>query len=118
MNYLTANFAMSETSYPYTAMDGACVYNASNVTSVQNSGYVQVAPANEIAALMTAVATGPTSVTIQANRMVFQMYQSGVLNDTKCGTRLDHAVAAVGYGTDVVGGDYWLVRSVQSYLRY
>lgn len=39
------------------------------------------------------------------------MYDSGILNSTKCGTQLDHAVAAVGYGTDPVGGDYWLVRN-------
>jgi C1A family cysteine protease len=35
-----------------------------------------------------------------------------VYNDfVGCGTTLDHAVIAVGYGTDSVGGEYWLIRN-------
>ena len=38
------------------------------------------------------------------------MYTGGVLDSTACGTKLDHAVAAVGYGTE--GGlDYYIVRN-------
>jgi len=49
-------------------------------------------------------------VTIEADKMVFQMYTSGVLDSTACGTSLDHAVAAVGYGTES-GKEYYLVRN-------
>jgi len=38
------------------------------------------------------------------------MYTSGVLNSTSCGTSLDHAITAVGYGTEG-GQDYYLVRN-------
>jgi len=42
--------------------------------------------------------------------MVFQQYQSGILDSTECGTKLDHAVAAVGYGSEG-GKDYYIVRN-------
>merc|ERR1739846_127827 len=52
----------------------------------------------------------PLAVAIEADKMVFQTYKSGVLTSSKCGTKLDHAVLAVGYGTED-GQDYWLVKN-------
>jgi len=52
----------------------------------------------------------PIAVSIQADTMVFQSYTSGVLDSTACGTSLDHAVLAAGYGTEN-GMDYWLVKN-------
>ena len=44
--------------------------------------------------------------------MYFQSYSSGVLtNAAACGTNLDHAVTAVGYGVDPTYGPYYLVRN-------
>ena len=54
----------------------------------------------------------PLAVAIEADKFVFQTYKSGVLDSAKCGTKLDHAVLAVGYGTDEESGkDYWLVKN-------
>jgi C1A family cysteine protease len=39
------------------------------------------------------------------------MYTSGVLNSPDCGTSLDHAITAIGYGTDPTAGDYYIVRN-------
>jgi cathepsin L len=60
--------------------------------------------------LKAAIAIGPTSVTVEADSMVFQQYKSGILNSVDCGTQLNHAVTAVGYGTDN-GQQYYLVRN-------
>ena len=45
---------------------------------------------------------------LQADQMAFQLYKGGVLSKT-CGTKLDHGVLVVGYGTED-GKDYWLVK--------
>jgi len=57
--------------------------------------------------LATAVATnGPTVVGIEADQDVFQFYESGVITGN-CGTRIDHSLLVVGYGTDESGTEYW-----------
>merc|ERR1712232_1145401 len=61
-------------------------------------------------ALMEALAKGPVSVAIEADKQAFQLYQGGVLSSDSCGTNLDHGVLAVGYGTDG-GKDYWKVKN-------
>jgi C1A family cysteine protease len=79
-------------------------------------GPVQVKGVNPVKSysqdqLMAAIAKGVTSVTIQSASEVFRFYESGVITDESCGTSLDHAVAAVGYGTDENGVDYYLIRN-------
>merc|ERR1711959_227445 len=66
-------------------------------------------PSNGEQALMSALKQQPVSIAIEADKSVFQLYKSGVLSGT-CGTRLDHGVLAVGYGTES-GKDYWLVKN-------
>jgi len=100
---------MSEASYPYTALDGNCVYNSSAAYQWNVTDYTHVTP-NSVADLQSAIAMQPVSVSIEADKLCFQLYKSGVMNNTKCGTTLDHAVLAVGYGNES-GQDYWLVKN-------
>merc|ERR1719504_180488 len=58
---------------------------------------------------MEALNKNPVSIAIEADKSAFQLYKSGVLNGT-CGTKLDHGVLAVGYGTEG-GTDYWKVKN-------
>ena len=53
---------------------------------------------------------GPTSIAIEADKATFQQYKTGVITSAACGTTLDHAVLAVGYGTEN-GQDYFLVKN-------
>lgn len=39
------------------------------------------------------------------------MYTGGVLNDPGCLKQLNHAVAAVGYGVDKSGKEYYIIRN-------
>jgi len=98
---------MAESDYPYTARDGSC--KAKQGSKIRVQGYKNV-QANSVPALKSAIAAGPTSVTIEADQMVFQMYTGGILDSTSCGTNLDHAVTAVGYGSES-GKDYYIVRN-------
>jgi len=61
--------------------------------------------------MKAALAKGPVSVTIEADKPVFKLYKSGIITDyNSCGISLDHGVAAVGYGTED-GQDYYIVRN-------
>merc|ERR1712196_580992 len=67
-------------------------------------------PANSVEQLKAAIDKQPVAVTIEADKTVFQQYTSGILDSKLCGTSLDHAVAAVGYGTEN-GQEYYIVRN-------
>jgi len=110
MDYIIANKGVdTEASYPYTAEDGTCSFNAANVGATLKS-YVNVMSGNETDLLLKAV-VGPTSVAIDASQSSFQFYNGGVYSDPNCSTsQLDHGVLVVGWGTDS-GSTYWLVKN-------
>merc|ERR1711967_42219 len=72
------------------------------MTSAVGVTKVNSVQSRSAAALKAAIAVGPTSVTVEADRSVFQRYTGGILNSAACGTQLDHAITAVGYGTQGV----------------
>ena len=98
----------TESDYPYKGVDGTCAYDASKGVG-KAAGYADVTP-NQPAQLKAALAKGPVSVAIEADRLVFQFYQGGVITSANCGQNLDHGVLAVGYGTES-GQEYFLVKN-------
>jgi len=100
----------TEASYPYTAEDGTCQYNAANCGSTLAS-YQNVQSGSESALQVASATIGPISVGIDASHNSFQMYSSGVYYAANCSpTSLDHGVLVVGYGSSG-GSDYWIVKN-------
>lgn len=59
---------------------------------------------------MAAISKGPVSVTVDATSTVFGQYKTGIVNSANCGTRLDHAITAVGWGTSG-STNFYIVRN-------
>merc|ERR1711865_886700 len=92
-----------ESDMPYRGRDETC---KTYKDAVKVTGYVKN-PANDAAALETAVATkGPQAITVAAEP--WQMYGGGVFSGCTgaSGSTLDHGVQLVGYSQD-----YWIVRN-------
>jgi len=104
------NAICTESSYPYKGRGGTCEASSCTVgiPSGDVKGYKDVTSDSE-QALMSAVQQQPVSIAIEADKMAFQSYKSGILSST-CGSNLDHGVLLVGYGTDG-GKDYWKVKN-------
>jgi len=103
----------AEEAYPYKAKDQKCDKTCKTVTTIKSFvdvAYDEKKPTDETA-LMAAVNIGPVSIAIEADQAVFQLYTSGVITKG-CGTKLDHGVLIVGYGTDdTTNVDYWIVKN-------
>jgi C1A family cysteine protease len=110
--WIEKNGICTESDYPYTSgtgITGTCKTTCSPAVTV--TGFTDV-PSKDEAALKSAISKQPVSVAIEADKSAFQMYKSGVLDSTSCGTNLDHGVLAVGYGTDSASGkDYYKVKN-------
>jgi len=110
MEYVAAHGQVTEAAYPYTAgkgTAGSCEQKGSPVAFVSKVNTVKRWSSDD---LVAAIAQGPTSVTVEADTKVFQGYTSGIMNSSACGTSLDHAITAVGYGVQD-GQQYYIVRN-------
>jgi len=95
----------TEASYPYKGVKG----NSKKVHhQVQIKSYEHV-PRNSEDSLLKAVANQPVSVGIDIRGML-RFYSSGIFTG-ECGTKPNHAVTIVGYGTSNDGTKYWLVKN-------
>jgi len=104
--YVIEHGQCSLASYPYTAKDGTC-HTCSSVVKISSCSDVKP---NDQLSLKGAVAQQPVAIAIEADTRYFQSYSGGVLTSSSCGTKLDHGVLIVGYGTEN-GIKYWLVKN-------
>eukprot|EP01017_Pseudomicrothorax_dubius_P000114 TRINITY_DN0_c1194_g1_i5.p1 TRINITY_DN0_c1194_g1~~TRINITY_DN0_c1194_g1_i5.p1 ORF type:complete len:209 (+),score=67.24 TRINITY_DN0_c1194_g1_i5:2-628(+) len=106
--YVQDNGITTEGAYPYKARNQRCQKKQIKV-EFKNTGYNDV-PENDELQLTAAIAQQPVSVAIEADQEVFQFYDGGIIDDTACGTDLDHGVLAVGYDEEN-GEKYYLVKN-------
>ncbi|GAV89874.1 Peptidase_C1 domain-containing protein/Inhibitor_I29 domain-containing protein [Cephalotus follicularis] len=109
-DYIMSNGGLAtDASYPYKGTDGTCNTKKEAIKSARITGYQDV-PSNSESDLMKAVANQPVSVAVEGGGYDFQLYSSGIFSG-ECGTDLDHAITAIGYGTSADGTKYWLVKN-------
>ena len=102
----------TEEDYPYESGDGSrhlCRFEDSNrVLSI--SDYIEY-PRDEEGLTNNLATEGPISVGIDAGQSSFRFYHSGIYYDENCKKYiLNHAVLAVGYGSEA-DGDYFMVKN-------
>lgn len=101
----------SEGQYAYTAKTGAkCLYDGKPVATVAGVHNITAKDEQELVAAVGT--TGPVSIAYEV-ASDFRNYHNGTY-DGNCSTSptdVNHAVVAVGYGTDTAGKDYFIVRN-------
>jgi len=100
----------SEEAYPYQPQKGWCQFDGEQVVA-QCSGSQGTTPGSEDELTSAIAQVGPVSVAIDASSDSFRRYRAGVHYSYSCSsTRMNHAVLAVGYGSED-GEDYYLVKN-------
>ncbi|KAJ7947072.1 Cysteine Protease [Quillaja saponaria] len=106
-DYIIQNQGISsETDYPYEGLEGTCEMRSSPAAKITR--YEDV-PANSEKDLLNAVSIQPVSVVIAVGD-AFKNYRQGIFTSEYCGTNLNHAVTAIGYGTSK-DGKFWLIKN-------
>eukprot|EP00919_Chromeraceae_sp_WS-2016_P026194 GHVR01061947.1.p1 GENE.GHVR01061947.1~~GHVR01061947.1.p1 ORF type:complete len:365 (+),score=75.15 GHVR01061947.1:46-1140(+) len=101
----------TEDEYVYAAENATCSLTDEKCPIKYTIDDYTVLPSGDETIMASTVATlGPIAVAVESNNKGFMFYNSGVL-DGECGTDLDHAVTAVGYGTTEEGVPYWVIKN-------
>ncbi|KAL9244473.1 hypothetical protein vseg_018248 [Gypsophila vaccaria] len=107
LRYVQSKGSVLEKDYPYKGRDGVCNQATVAKKAVTITGYKNV-PRNNEQALQAAVAKQPVGVGLESNMFV-QLYRGGLFTGF-CGTNLNHAMTAIGYGEEG-GNKYWLLKN-------
>lgn len=106
--YTRDNGITSTSNYPYAGIKQQCKFKEES-SVFKNVGWISVAK-NDQVQLANAVSRQPVAAAVQADATVFQFYTGGILDDSACGTAVNHGVLIVGYGSEN-GKDFWIVKN-------
>jgi len=112
--YIKAAGGISKgTDYKYTGRDGRCQFDKSKIAA-RVSGEVNITQGAENELFDAITNVGPVAIAFQVSSD-FQSYRSGVYDSTRCRSGpmdVNHAVLAVGYGTDPANKKpYWSIKN-------
>lgn len=96
--------------YQYAQEKGLCLGMECDCDHPLKLASTQIIPPNDEPALQRAVVKGPVAIAVEADQPPFQDYTGGIESSTACGTKVDHGMVLVGYGTEN-GEGYWLARN-------
>jgi cathepsin H len=102
----------SEDQYPYTAVDGTCLKNFTNVAYAKG-GSNNITYLDEFSLQHAVAFEGPVSIAFQVITG-FKDYTGGVYSSPLCSnlpSMVNHAVLAVGYGVASDGEEYYIVKN-------
>ena len=91
--------------------NGSCRSNISNIEAIVID-YKSILSNDEYELTKAIAKIGPIAVAIDASQKDFRFYSSGIYNSTICSaTELNHAVTVVGYGTNEIDQDFYIVKN-------
>ncbi|XP_047437269.1 pro-cathepsin H-like [Mugil cephalus] len=103
---------MTEEDYPYKAHDDTCNFNP-KLAAAFIQDVVNITSYDEKAMVDAVARLNPITFSFDATAE-FMHYKEGVFSSTQCKNttdRVNHAVLAVGYGTDDNDTPYWIVKN-------
>jgi len=109
--FLERHASVLESDYGYKGADGACLEN--KYTGVTTVSRYDKAKTKSAEALKEALNKGVVAIAVDAAGKMWDQYTGGIFPLAKCSPliyNLDHAVAAVGYGSED-GQGYFIVRN-------
>lgn len=105
-------------SYEYQARQGSCELEKRSLIfaagTVPVKGGILLPEGDEDKLKEVVGKFGPVAVSIDASSFRFHHYNAGIYYNVNCHKKreqLDHAVLVVGYSSDPVYGDYWIVKN-------
>jgi len=101
--------------YPYEAESNFnCRYkNTSDAVGAYIDSFQDIKEGSEDDLQSAVMEIGPVSAAIDASHTSFQFYNSGVYYEPLCSsTQLSHGVNVVGFGSDTIGTQYYIVKNM------
>jgi cathepsin H len=110
---MSAGGISTETDYPYYAEDRNCTVDPSTYALSVSYGSINITQNDEDGMADAIFHHGPVSIAFQVVDG-FRDYLNGTYSSDTCNNTaadVNHAVLAVGYGTDSEGVDYWIIKN-------